>query len=132
MKKMLLFFCLAFSIGAFAKTTGEKDRLNLNYEKTKIPIQIWCEVRGVYSKFTGENGVENHVCSMVSQNAVCYYVRCVEWNDVATIQTNVPPGISIEEGTDFIAIPNENGYEIIYSNGYSYQVVNNTLTITPN
>lgn len=123
---------MAFSIQTFAKTTGEKELSKSVEEKSKQRIQIWCEVRGIYTKFTGENGVVNHVCAMGIQAEICYYVLCAEWHNVQTIQTSVPVGIDIEEGTEFIAIPTPEGMEITYLNGFSYTVVNNTLTITPN
>lgn len=132
MKNLFLLFVLAFSIQTYAKTTGEKELPKSVEKKSKQRIQIWCEVRGVSTKHTGENGVVSYVCSFVSQNAICYYIRCGEWQGVGTIQTDVPVGIDIEEGTEFIAIPTPEGMEITYLNGFSYTVVNNTLTITPN
>lgn len=131
-KNLFVLICLVFSLQTIAKTSVEEGKSFSNEVKLKERMEVWCEVRGVYSTFTGENGVVNYVCSFVSNTSICYYVRCGEWANVGTTQTNIPAGINIEDGSDFIAIPNENGYQITYLNGYSYNVLNNTLTITKN
>lgn len=132
MRNLFLVLLLGFSIPIYSKNIDEKELSKTTEKKPNQKMKIWCEVRGVYSKFTGDNGVVNHVCSFVSQNAICYYVPCGEWGSVGTIQSDVPVGIDIEEGTEFIAVPTLDGIQITYLNGFSYTVENNTLTIIPN
>lgn len=131
-KKLLIIIGITSSFNGFSGNSLLKD-IGLNVEKPiKQRMETWCEVRGVFSKFTGENGVVNYVCSLVSNTSVCYYVKCGEWNNVGTIQKGIPVSIDITEGDDFIAIPTADGFEIVYLNGYSYSVVDNVLTVSPN
>lgn len=130
--KLLLVLCFLISLNTYSKPIYVIGNPVKGEKNIKQKIIVWCEVRGVYYKYVGENGVTNYVCSFVSQNSICYYVRCGEWNNVQTIQNDVPQGINIEEGVDFIAIPNSNGFQIVYLNGYNYNVANNTLTLTTN
>jgi hypothetical protein len=111
----LLVVLLVFSSESKANRFS-KDNQKLN-EAPKREVIVWCEVRGLYTKFTGYDGVLTHVCSFVSTTDICYYVPCgvMRAEILPKMKPAFQPPVSIEQtGDDFyLLVPNKNGYEVI-------------------
>ena len=114
----VLAFLSAMAFAPFLSSAGTPPNTNGKEKLSpKREIIVWCEVRGIYSRYTGYDGVLTHVCSFVSVNEICYYVPCgvMEAEILPKMKPAFQPPVSIEQtGNDFyLLVPNKNGYEVI-------------------
>lgn len=129
-----IFFLSLFAFSSFYSKAGGPIKAEADKQvEAKRNIIVWCEVRGIYSKYTGYDGVPTHVCSFVSLSNICYYIPCstMRAEIIPKMKPAFQPPVPIEQTGDefYLLIPNSNGYEVVQINNPNIKVDKESVVI---